>query len=165
LVEQTPRFTGQVLLREVTEDDLPVFFEQQLDPEAYHMAAFTDRDPADRGAFIAHWDRLLADDAIIKRTILVDGTVAGNVLSFPSKGKREVGYWIGREFWGRGVATSALSQFLAVVTTRPLYASAAADNAASIRVLEKCGFRVIYRSRDFAQARGEEIEEVNLELR
>ena len=53
--------TGDVLLREVTEADLPVFFEQQLDPAANFMAAFTARDSADQEAFLAHWGRILGD--------------------------------------------------------------------------------------------------------
>ena len=40
------------------------------------------------------------------------------------------------------MATRALSAFLREVPTRPLYAGVAEHNRASIRVLEKCGFRV-----------------------
>lgn len=154
-----------VRLREVVESDLEVFFEHQLDPVGSHMAAFTARDPADKDAFMAHWAKNLADDTTVNRTVLADGQVAGYIASFLWDGKREVGYWIGREFWGRGVATRALKAFLEIVESRPLYAAAAADNAASIRVLEKCGFVVAGRSTGFANARGVEIEEVTLELR
>lgn len=159
------RATGEVVLREVEEDDLPTFFEQQLDPVASYMAAFTPRDPADRDAFTAHWAEIMGDDTITVRTILFDGLVAGNIVSFEWDGKPEVGYWIGREFWGRGVATRALSEFLGIVKTRPLYAAAARDNTGSIRVLEKCGFVVTGYGRGYANARGEEIEEAILELR
>jgi RimJ/RimL family protein N-acetyltransferase len=41
---------------------------------------------------------------------------------------------------GRGIATEAISAFLLLEQTRPLYASVAKHNAASIRVLQKCGF-------------------------
>src|SRR4029453_1988037 len=74
-------------------------------------------------------------------------------------------YWIGREFWGRGIATQALAVLLSAVKTRPLYARAAKDNVASLRVLEKCGFTIAGYERGFANARGEEVEEVVLELR
>jgi RimJ/RimL family protein N-acetyltransferase len=160
-----PGPTEKVLLRDVEEGDLPVFFEQQLDPEASYMAAFTARDSADRDAFMAHWTKIMADDSITIRTILVDGRVAGNIVSFEWDGKPEVGYWIGREFWGRGIATRALSEFLGIVKTRPLYAAAARDNTGSIRVLEKCGFVITGYGRAFASARGEVIEEAILELR
>jgi hypothetical protein len=42
-----------VELREVQDEDVPVFYKQQLDPVANHMAAFTVKDPADRDAFMA----------------------------------------------------------------------------------------------------------------
>jgi len=128
-----------VVLREVTEDDLPVFFEHQRDPEANRMAAFAARD---RDAFMAHWSKLLADQSLVKRTVVVDGTVAGNIGSWEQSGLHLIGYWIGREFWGRGIATRALSAFVDEVTTRPLYAHVATTNVASIRVLEKCGFTI-----------------------
>jgi RimJ/RimL family protein N-acetyltransferase len=154
-----------VSLREVTEADLPIFFEQQRDPDANHMAAFTARDPSDRAAFMAHWTKLLADDTVTKRTILFEGHVAGNIVCFEWEGKPEVGYWVGREYWGKGIATMALSAFLSIVKERPLYAAAAKDNAASIRVLQKCGFAITGYGSGFSNARGEEIEEVILELR
>ncbi|HEX8228023.1 MAG TPA: GNAT family N-acetyltransferase [Chloroflexia bacterium] len=157
--------THDVQLREVTEADLPTFFEFQLDPEANHMAAFTARDPSDRDAFMRHWEKILADDSIVKRTILYHGQVAGSVVRFDQDGKPEIGYWIGREYWGKGIATRALSAFLEVVTERPLYAAAARDNLASIRVLEKCGFVIIGYGRWFSNARGGEIEETHLELK
>ena len=159
--------TTDVLLRDVTEGDLPIFFEQQRDPAANRTAAFTAEDPADRAAFMAKWAKILGDDSITKRTILFDGQVAGTVSAFvaPWSGKLEVSYWIGREFWGKGIATKALAVLLSAVKTRPLYARAAKDNVASLRVLEKCGFMIAGYERGFANARGEEVEEVVLELR
>src|SRR6516164_5828371 len=159
--------TGDVLLRDVTEGDLPIFFEQERDPAANRMAAFTAKDPADRGAFIAKWAKILRDDPSTNQTILFGGQVAGSIGAFvaPWSGKLEVTYWIGREFWGKGIATKALAVFLSAVKVRPLYARAAKDNFASLRVLEKCGFTITGYERGFACARGEEIEEVVLELR
>ena len=130
--------SAAVTLREVRDEDLPVFFVHQSDPESNRMASFPARD---QEAFDAHWAKIRADASIVLRTILVDGTVAGNLVSFEQGGAREVGYWIGREFWGRGVATRALALFLEIVTTRPLHAVLAPHNVASRRVLEKCGFR------------------------
>jgi RimJ/RimL family protein N-acetyltransferase len=129
-----------VRLRDVLEEDLPIFFDHQADPVANRMADFP---PRDREAFMAHWARLLADEAITKKTILVDGQVAGNILGFDWDGRREVGYWLGREYWGRGVATKALAQFLETVKRRPLHARVARHNLGSLRVLEKCGFAVL----------------------
>lgn len=156
---------ADVQLREVTRDDLAVFFDYHRDAEANRMAAFTSEVPGDRGAFDAQWDRILGDNAMVKRTVLYDGRVAGNVLSFEQFGEPSVGYWIGREHWGKGVATRALTAFLEVVTVRPLYARIAKDNVGSLRVLEKCGFTVAGEERGFAAARGTEIDELVLVLR
>jgi RimJ/RimL family protein N-acetyltransferase len=117
--------------------DLLVFFHDQRDPLAHQMADFPARD---HDAFMAHWASVMADPAVVCRTVLADGAVAGNVLSFVHEGRREVGYWVGRAFWGRGVASQALMAFVDVDRARPLHAGVVAHNAASIRVLEKCGF-------------------------
>jgi RimJ/RimL family protein N-acetyltransferase len=103
---------------------------------------------------MAHWGRVLKEETALKKTILFDGEVAGNIVSFVNSGEREVGYWIGRGFWGRGVATRALAEFLRLEERRPLHARVVRHNTASIRVLEKCGFRVT----------GEEDDEIVLEL-
>jgi len=155
----------ELLLRDVVDDDLPVFFEFQLDPDANHMAAFIARDPSDREAFIAHWKRNLANPTTINKTIVCDGQVVGSVSSYELEGKPEVTYWIGRTYWGQGIATRALTEFLAQCNrARPINARVAKDNLGSRRVLEKCGFQVVGGSKGFANARGEEIEELHLEL-
>ncbi len=152
-------------MRAVAADDLPIFFEQQLDPEANTMAAFTARDPNEREAFMAHWHRILADENNIIRTVIFNGKTAGSVSSYEDEGRPEVTYWLGREFWGKGIATWALTEFLAHDNkTRPIYARVAKDNPGSRRVLEKCGFIIIGESMGFANARGREIAELLLEL-
>ncbi len=150
----------RVHLRNVVADDLPLFFEHQRDPIAVAMVAFNSRD---RAAFDHHWAKLLANDACLKKTIVVASAVSadsssvasavsadssvkqvvGNIGSWLSEGKREVGYWIDRAFWGRGIATEALTAFLRLEQTRPLHAGVATHNAASIRVLQKCGFTLL----------------------
>jgi RimJ/RimL family protein N-acetyltransferase len=155
---------NEVYLRAVAPADLPIFFEQQQDSDANWMAAFTPKDPADRAAFDAHWARILSDPAVRMRTIGLGPAVAGSVGSYAAEGRREVTYWIGRAFWGRGVATQALRLFLAEEPARPLAARAAGDNLASIRVLAKCGFRLVGAERGFANARGAEIDEVVMVL-
>jgi len=137
----TPPDAGSVpiaaSLRPVRVEDLAVFFAHQDDPVAHRMADFPARD---HGAFMAHWTKILADPSVTCRTVLVDGDVAGNVMTFDFEGRREVGYWIGRAYWGRGIATHAVAALLDLDPTRPLYAGVAAHNAGSIRVLQKCGF-------------------------
>ncbi|UYQ61455.1 GNAT family N-acetyltransferase [Streptomyces peucetius] len=153
-----------VVLREVQDGDLPVFFRHMSDPESNRMAAFTSEDPTDRAAFDAHWARIRASDAVL-RTVVADGIVVGHAAVYGPPQEREVTYFVDRAHWGRGIATSALRALLEVVPVRPLHARAAADNAGSIRVLEKCGFVVTGRDRGFANARGAETDEVLLTLR
>ncbi|MGW6530606.1 GNAT family N-acetyltransferase [Streptomyces venezuelae] len=153
-----------VSLREVHDSDLPVFFRQMNDPESAHMAAFTPEDPTDHDAFDAHWAKMRTSADITVRTVLADGDVVGNAGVYGEPGEREVTYWIDRAYWGRGLATAALRGLLELEPQRPLFARAAADNAASIRVLEKCGFRISAQDRGYAPARGKEIDEVVLVL-
>jgi RimJ/RimL family protein N-acetyltransferase len=130
--------THEVRLRPVEDRDLDVFFEHQIDPKATEMAAFPARD---KDQFAAHWAKIRADDTTAQRTIVAGGAVAGNIGSWQQDGQRLLGYWVGREYWGRGVATEALRLFVGQVSTRPLYAHVAVHNVGSIRVLEKAGFR------------------------
>ncbi len=154
-----------VVLRKVQAEDLPLFFDYQRDPEANQMAAFTAKDPTDQQAFMAHWTRILGDETSTIRTILFEGQVVGSVLSYEeSAGRPEVSYWLGKPYWGQGIATAALRALLAQVTARPIYARVAKDNRASLRVLEKCGFTIVGEDRGFANARDQEIEEWLLKL-
>jgi RimJ/RimL family protein N-acetyltransferase len=152
------------VLRELRDEDLAVLFEQWTDPVTAHMAAFTAPDHMDRDAFERRWSRIRADETMIARVIVVDGEVAGSIGSWGDPDEREVTYWIGRSYWGKGIATVALNAFLTVDPSRPLHAHVASDNVASCRVLEKCGFRVIATERSFAQAPSGEIEEFVLRL-
>ncbi|MEU7720863.1 GNAT family N-acetyltransferase [Streptomyces tibetensis] len=153
-----------VELRAVHDSDLPVFFRQMNDPESLSMAAFTPEDPADRAAFDTRWSRQRSSPDVVARTVLADGDVVGSAAVYGIPGEREVTYWIDRAYWGKGIATQALRALLAEVPERPLYARAASDNAGSLRVLEKCGFRVVAGARGHAPARGAEIDETVLIL-
>ena len=152
--------TIEVMLRDVVKTDLPIFYEQQLDLEATAMAAFPARD---REPFMAHWTKILANESGIHKTILFNYQVAGNIVCWEQEGEREVGYWIGKEFWGKGIATKALAEFLNQVKIRPLVAHVAKHNIASRRVLEKCGFTFIKEDK-YLNPGGEEVEEFVLKL-
>jgi len=131
---------NQIKLRRVVESDLPIFFLDQADQETARIADFPSREEA---AFFAHWHKIMVDPANILRTVLWEGQVAGNMVSFLMEGKREVGYWLGREYWGKGIASAALKLFLQEVAERPLYGVTAKSNPGSARVLEKCGFELL----------------------
>ena len=153
------------LLREVLETDLNVLFTHWTDPEANRMAAFAPADPSDREAFDERWRRIRESDDSTALVIEVDGKVVGSISSWTNEGEREVTYWIGREHWGKGIATRALAEFLAdVERIRPIQASTADDNVGSQRVLEKCGFRRVGARRAFATSRGKELDEVVFRL-
>ncbi|MEO6350455.1 MAG: GNAT family N-acetyltransferase [Candidatus Limnocylindrales bacterium] len=125
-------------VREVRESDIETFCEHRTDPEASAMGGF---EPRDRDAVVARWHEIMADPNITAWTVVVGAAVAGNMVSWlHEKGHREIGYWIGREFWGRGVATEAVRLLLEIETRRPLEGWTAQHNLASGRVLEKNGF-------------------------
>lgn len=130
----------KILLRSILETDLPILFEQQLDREAVAMSGDSSKD---RGEFMRHWEGILKNKAAIARAIVYKGRLAGHILCWKEKYEQRVGYWLGREFWGRGIASAALAEFLKEVKIRPLYAHAAHHNLASKRVLEKCGFTLL----------------------
>lgn len=152
---------GVVRLRPVEELDLPFLFELQRDSVAAKLAAFT---PRARAVFDAHWQRLLGDENVVARAIELDGCLVGHIGSFPRDGLREVGYWVARNFWGRGVTTRALEAFLELDATRPLHAKVAAHNRGSLRVLEKCGFVEQRRESGAPGPDGEAVTDVVLML-
>jgi len=149
----------KVNLRPTEHTDLELLFEFQLDTEAGYLAAFMPKDYADKVAYINKYTRLLNDPTINMRTILVDDHIAGSVAKFIMEGDAEITYWIDKKFWGQGIASGALSAFLQIESTRPIFGRVAFDNIGSQRVLEKCGFVKVGTDRGFANARQAEIEE------
>ena len=156
--------TQKIQLRDVQDDDLPHFFAHQQEPTAVQMAAFTAKDPSDQAAFIAHWHKIRADDGVTIQTILFNDAVVGHISCHSWFGEPEISYWIGQAFWGRGIATAALRQFLNQIETRPLYARVVQDNIGSLRVLQKCGFVITGEDKGFAHGRGAEVAEYLLTL-
>lgn len=129
---------ASIYLRPVEPADVPVLFEQQNDPEANELAGTK---PRTKEVFLALWEKIFADQAVVPRVIICDGELVGGISCFQADGLDAVGYWIAREHWGKGIAGRALELFLAEFKRRPLHATAARANTASIRILEKCGFR------------------------
>jgi RimJ/RimL family protein N-acetyltransferase len=151
----------QVNLANVTTDDLALFYQFQLDQQALDMVGFVARDWE---KFTAHWAKILADDHLYKQTIQCDGVVVGHVVCFEMNDKWEIGYWLGREFWGQGIATQAVTLFLRQVSIRPLYAEVAKHNVGSLRVLQKNGFEIIGSDTWTHQKNNEPIEAILLKL-
>jgi len=151
-----------IALRLIEDSDLDRLFELMRDPESVRMAAFTAKDPDDRSAFDAHTAKVRSSTTNTTRAITCDGQFVGTTAAFVMEGETEVTYWIDRALWGQGIATRALEMLLDLVPTRPLYARAASDNAGSLRVLEKAGFKTIGTDNGFAPARNATIEETIL---
>jgi RimJ/RimL family protein N-acetyltransferase len=161
--EMNTNSNNLVSLRDMDESDLSVFFEHQLDSQACYMAAFTPENPADRDSFNRRWTGFLTNENMFKKTILYNGEVAGHIIAY--KADRDLlTYWIGREYWGKRIATQAVAEFIKMMPIRPLYAYVAVDNIASLRVLQKNGFEIIEKEVGYANARGGELEEYLLEL-
>ncbi len=131
--------TGLVRLRNVERDDLPRMYRMQLDPESNRMAVTI---PRSAEAFDVHWADALRDPSITAKAILLGEVLVGYVCCFRRDGRPNVGYWVSREYWGKGIATRALRPLLLEVATRPLYALVATSNGASLRMVQKCGFVV-----------------------
>ena len=132
---------AKITLRPVTEADLPILFRQQLDPEAVGMSDYPAKD---RGEFMRHWEGTLKNKSITARAIIYKEKVAGHIICW-KEGKYEerIGYWIGKEFWRRGIASAAVAELLQLVKIRPLFAEVANRNVASKRGLEKNGFALL----------------------
>lgn len=126
-------------LRECTDADLETLFEHQAHPEVKALAEHPGRE---RDAFYLHMKtKVLGYPGNTFLVIDVDGAVAGNVCAWHQDGKLWVGYLLGREWWGRGLASRAVAEMLAVhLKERPAFADVAKANLPSQRVLEKNGF-------------------------
>lgn len=153
-----------VALRPIEDSDLDALFDHMRDPESVWMAAFTAKDPNDRGAFDAHMARVRTSPDVTLRAVTRDGQLVGSIASFVIDGDTEVTYWIDRAAWGCGMASQGLALFLDLLSVRPLYARAASDNAGSLSVLHKSGFKVIGTETSFAPGRNAEIEEMILRM-
>ena len=153
-----------IKLRPTKVSDLDYLFQFQLDKEGGYLAAFMPKDPADKIAYLTKYTKLLDDPTVNNQTILADDIIVGSIAKFVIEGDAEITYWIDRNFWGQGIATKALKEFLAIETTRPLFGRVAFDNFGSQKVLEKSGFVKIGSDRGFANARQAEIEEFIYQL-
>ena len=154
----------EIILRKTTITDLEHFFIFQLDKESNYLAAFTSKDPTDKSAYLEKHTKFLNDRSIHSETVIVDNVIAGSIAKFEMEGKAEITYWMDRKFWGKGIATKALKDFLLIENARPLFGRVAFDNFASQKVLEKCGFVKIGIDKGFANARQAETEEFIYQL-
>ncbi len=148
-----------IILTKTEINDLDALFQFQLDKEANYLAAFTSKDPNDKAAYVDKYSKHLADPTIHMCTIKANDKIIGSIAKFVMENEAGITYWFDRQFWGRGIATAALKDFLKTEQTRPIYGRVAFDNYSSQKVLEKCGFIKIGEDKGFANARQAEIKE------
>ena len=103
---------------------------------------------------------LLSGGSFSRSLLAARETLAGYIVSWLSEARRLVGYWIGKRWWGRGVATGGLATFVERVPVRPLYARVVKDNIGSIRVLEKCRFALCTELTQTLPAASDGVEEL-----
>lgn len=161
-LKEIPTMTNKkpdIQLRPTVMADLDTLFQFQLDKEGAYMAAFMPKNSTDKEAYLIKYAKLLDDPAVNNQTIILDDVIVGSIAKFVMEGNTEITYWIDRKFWGQGIATKALNEFLALVKRRPIFGRVAFDNFGSQKVLENCGFHKIGSDKGFANARQMEIEE------
>lgn len=148
-----------ISLRPTEISDLDILFQFQLDKESGYLAAFMPKDPADKSAYINKHKKVLLDPSVNNQTIILNNTIVGSIAKFVMEGRNEITYWIDKNYWGQGIATTALEAFLKIELTRPIDGRVAFDNIGSQKVLEKCGFIKTGMDKGFANARQMVIEE------
>jgi ribosomal-protein-alanine N-acetyltransferase len=107
-------------------------------------------------------------DGTLNFAIVVDGSAVGGIgLVFDDDAvahTAEIGYWLGEEFWGRGIATEAVRAVTQFGITHcgldRVYAGVFEWNYASMRVLEKAGYRLESRNRKSVVKDGSVIDEI-----
>ena len=98
----------EINLTQTTLDYLKLLFHFQLDKDAIHLAAFTNKDSKDEIAYVERYSKYLTDPSINMLTIKVNNIVVGSISKFVMENEPEITYWIDRKFWGRGIASNAL---------------------------------------------------------
>ncbi len=148
-----------IKLDKTTKEDLETLFVFQTNKDGIMMAAFTSENPSDKVTYMKKWTAIVDNPKIKMVTIRLENIIVGSVIHFDIMSETNVSYWIDQNFWGKGIATEALNEFIKGSDKRPLFGMVAYDNIGSQKVLEKCGFKSIGKEKGFANARKKEIEE------
>ncbi len=149
----------EITLNPTTISDFERLFVFQSDMDGIQMAAFMPPNPLGKEAFLEKWINILQRTDVNMQTIYADGIIVGSIGKYDIEGDAQITYWLDKAFWGKGIATEALTMFLAFEKQRPMFGSTAFDNIGSQRVLEKCGFVKIRSEIGFAAARNKDIVE------
>ena len=143
--------TERILLRPWREEDAEVLYRYASDPEVGPQAGWSPHKSVDESRYIIRI--LFADDhtwaIVLKESNEPIGCIGYYTASESNIGigqhDVEVGYWVARPYWNRGIATEALQLLIDYCFRekgfRTLWADFFPDNPASGKVMEKCGFR------------------------
>lgn len=151
-----------VQLRQVLAGDIALFFEHHLELRPLPAGASVADLESRKATFVGRWDQMLSDERVLARTIVWKGAVAGYVAHLMQRDKPAISCWLGRDYWGKGVATQAVRDFLDLIEERPVYARVSYDNLAAMQVLRKTGFEIVGHDSFFSESHGYEIDEIIL---
>ena len=147
--------TKRLTLRAMCADDIPAFVPLLDDFEVVKNLTHVPHPytEADGRAFIARTEQKRSEGLSLNYAVLLGGETfigfcTANIEDENGErhsGSRELGYWCGRPFWGRGYATEAaqavVEHAFVVLGATALTSGVYIDNPASLRVLKKLGFR------------------------
>ena len=142
--------TNRILLRPWRDDDAAALFKYASDPEVGPRAGWPPHQSVDESLQIIQkfFDNDYTWAVELKETSEAIGCVGYLPASFSNlkigEDQCEVGYWIARPYWGKGICTEALQLVIDHCINEKgftvLWGDYFLDNPASGRVMEKCGF-------------------------
>ena len=158
----------QIALRAVRAADAPRIAELIAPYEVSSMLAVVPHPYTlqDAQSFVA---RSMSGGGDMRNFAIDDGTGLIGVVGFSYRDVLpNLGYWLGRPYWGNGVMSEAArlaTAWLFETTDHPeIQSGAFADNPASQRIQEKLGFRAVERNRMWSEARGGFVDHIDTRL-
>ncbi len=151
-----------ICLRPITEADLQTLAQFLCDEDAIFMAG-AGSGSTDVSTHIQHFKKLMEDESISMAVIISGASVVGYIAAFMRGDEREITYWIGREYWGQGIASKAVKLFLPSLQEKyvgeQIFARVVKGNKASEHVLLKAGFKATQTDKFYSDIRSTEVTE------
>lgn len=161
-----PIKTRRLVLRQLVDSDAPEIARLAGD---WDVARMTARTPFPYSEALARqWMNGIEPGEYV-RCVTLDGMLIGAVGYIPERdGAAEIGYWIGKPWWGQGFATEAARALVRHCFTtagyRRLTCAHFVDNPASGRVIRKLGFHAVGTCSAWCDARHAEVATESYEL-
>lgn len=158
-------------LRPWTFNDLESAFQNADSPDIYKF--MSDGFPNSIDKWKSFIDFTLKDDNILYLAIEINGQAVGGVGITPqediARNNAELGYWLGKDYWGQGIMTNVIKDIVGLAfdkfTINRIYAKPFETNFASHRVLEKAGFILEARFKKTVIKNGELLDELFYAIR